>query len=109
MAYILGIIIVVLFFTVLHYFTEMNTKQKTGVTLIVVALVAAGAGFNAYNDAQRDKVAEIERKYHQGKTVECNGLDVSNETFSYSVGTQTFIGKEGTEFYTQMISAYECQ
>lgn len=109
MAYILGVVIVALFFMVLHYFTEVSAKQKTGIVLVALAIVGVAWGFNAYNDAQREKVAEIERKYNQGKKVECNGLEITKEGFSYSVGTQTFIGKEETEHYTRMISAYECQ
>jgi hypothetical protein len=109
MAYIFGIVIVALFFMLLHYFTELNAKQKTGITLMALAIVGSAWGFNAYNDSQREKVAQIERKYNQGKKVECNGVEVTKEGFSYSVGTQTFIGREGTEHYTRMISAYECQ
>jgi hypothetical protein len=109
MAYILGIVVVALFFMVLHYFTELDHRQKGLVTLIVVIIVGGAVSYNAYADGQRNKINEIERKYHQGKILECNGIEVTDKTFSYSVGTQTFIGNEGTEHYQTMISALECR
>ena len=109
MAYIAGVIVVAIFFMALHYFTELNHKQKLMVTLFAAALVAGAVAYNSYTDGQRERVLEIERKYHQGKTLECGGIEVSNKSFSYSVGTQTFIGNEGTEHYQTMISALECR
>lgn len=109
MAYILGIVVVALFFMVLHYFTELDHKQKGLVTMIVVAIVGGAIAYNGYMDSQRDRILEIEHKYHQGKTLDCNGIEVTDKSFSYSVGTQTFIGNEGTEHYQTMISALECR
>lgn len=109
MAYIFGLVVVALFFLALHYFTELSAKQKAAVTLFVLGIVAAAAGYNAYADAERDRIADVELRYNQGKAVECNGVSVTKEGFSYSVGTQTFIGIEGTEHYGRMISAYECR
>jgi hypothetical protein len=109
MAYMLGLVVVALFFLALHYFTELGSRQKAVVTLAVFAIVGGAVGYNAYTDAQREKVTEIERLYNQGRAIECDGVTVTKETFSYSVGTQTFIGREGTEHYQQMISAYRCR
>lgn len=109
MAYLLGLVVVALFFMVLHYFTELDRRQKALVTLILLAIVGGAVAYNAYSDAQRERVTEIERRYNQGREIECDGVTVTNETFSYSVGTQTFIGREGTEHYQQMISAYRCR
>ena len=109
MAYLLGLGVVALFFLALHYFTELGFRQKAVVTLVVVAVVGGAVAYNAYSDVQREKIGDVERRYHQGKAIECGGVTVTKETFSYSVGTQTFIGNEGTEHYQQMISAAACQ
>jgi hypothetical protein len=109
MAYLAGLIVVAVFFMALHYFTELDHKQKAVVTLFAVALVGGAIAYNAYSDAQREKILDIERKYHQGKSLQCDGVEVTNKTFSYSVGTQTFIGNEGTEHYQRMISADRCR
>ena len=48
-------------------------------------------------------------KFKQNKTVNCNGIDVNNSQYTLSIGTYTFIGKENTPHYSQMISVTECQ
>jgi hypothetical protein len=109
MAYLFGLIVVALFFLVLHYFTELDKKQKLAATLIVLVIIGAAVGYNGYQDSARAKVTQIELEYNQGHTIRCGDVDVTKATFDYSVGTQTFIGREGTEHYSRMISAYECQ
>jgi len=109
MSYIIGLIVVVLFFVALHYFTELNYSQKLGISLGVAAVIGGAYGYNRMSDAQRQHTLEIELKYQQNKTVVCEGIDVNKTYFSYSVGTQTFIGREGTAHYGRMLNASKCQ
>lgn len=109
MAYIAGIIIVGLFFLVLHYFTELSRQQKVIVTAIVLSIVLFAIAFNAYSDSQRDKMLDVVMRFNQHKTVTCNGISVSDENFTLSIGTYTFIGKENTPNFSQMISASACE
>ena len=109
MGYIYALIIIVFLFIALHYFTELTHKQKlmVGGTLSIFVLFAYI--YNTYQDMQRQKMLDIVIKYKQGKTIHCKNYDVNQTTFSLSTGTYTFIGKEGTEFYSIMVSAYECE
>ena len=109
MAYIAGLVIVGLFFLSLHYFTELTKSQKAIVTAFVLAIVLGAIAFNAYNASQRDKMMSVVTKFKQGKTVSCNGVDVNNSDYTLSIGTYTFIGKEKTPNYGQMISASDCE
>ncbi len=109
MSYIIGIAVVVLFFIVLHYFTELDHKQKFAITLGVAAVIGGAYAYNQMSDAARQHTIEIELKYQQGKNIKCEGLDINKTGFSYSVGTQTFIGREGTDHYSRMFDASICQ
>ncbi len=109
MSYILGLVIVALFFIVLHYFTELDGKQKGFVTLFFILLVGGAIAFNEMQDAERAHLAAVELKYSQNKTVVCDGVDVNKNTFSFSVGTHTFIGRENTPHYNRMFSSNQCQ
>jgi Na+/melibiose symporter-like transporter len=109
MAYIAGLVIVGLFFLVLHYFTELNKNQKIIITIVVLSVVLGAIAFNIYSNTQRDKMLNVVIKFNQGKTVKCNGVDVNNTNYTISIGTYTFIGKENTPNYGQMISASTCQ
>ena len=109
MAYILGLIVVGLLFVTLHYFTELDHKQKTVTSGIVLAIILSAIAFNSYSDAQRDNMMAVVTKFNQGKNVSCNGVDVNSSLFDLSTGTYTFIGKEKTPNYGQMISASSCK
>ncbi len=109
MSYILGLLAIGVLLLVLHNFTELSKSQKSIVTVVLAGVIGAMYLFNLYTDNQRDLVTAIELKYKQNKPLTCNGVEVNQSNFSYSVGTQTFIGREGTPHYGQLISATECE
>ncbi|WP_324170885.1 hypothetical protein [Sulfurimonas sp.] len=109
MAYIAGLIIAGLFFLALHYFTELTKKQKALITIIISVVVLSAIAFNIYSSSQREKMLTVVMKFNQNKTVKCNGIDVDNKNYTISIGTYTFIGKENTPNYGQMISASSCE
>ena len=109
MAYLVGLVIVGLFFLVLHYFTELTRIQKSVVTGVALLFVLFALAFNTYADTQRDKMLEVVARFNQNNTVKCEAVDVNNTNFTLSIGTYTFIGKEKTPFYGQMISVSKCE
>ncbi len=108
MAYLAGLVIVGLFFLSLHYFTELTKHQKTLVTVIVLAIVLSAIGFNKYSNLQRENMLNVVMKFNQGKTIKCDAIEVDNVSYTLSIGTYTFIGKENTPNYSKMISASTC-
>lgn len=109
MAYIAGLIIAGLFFLVLKYFTELTKKQEITVSIVTLIIILSAVAFNSYNSTQRDNLNSVVAKYKQGKSVNCQGVEVNASLYSLSIGTYTFIGKENTPNYTQMISASNCE
>ncbi len=109
MVYLAGLVIVGLFFLVLHYFTELTKHQKTLVTSIVLVVILSAIAFNAYSNNQREKMLDVVMKFQQNKTVKCGTIDVNNKNYTISIGTYTFIGKKDTPNYGQMISASTCE
>jgi len=108
-AYIAGLVLTLLFFLTLHYFTGLNKKQKFLVTIIVLSVILSAIGFNKYNTIKQEEMLNAVLLYNQGKTINCNGLDVNKDTYTLSIGTYTFIGKEGTKNYSKMLSASTCR
>jgi hypothetical protein len=109
MAYLLWFGIVALVFALMHYFTELSTRQKGLITLFVTLFVIGAIAYNIQSDRERSRVIAIELQYRQGKTILCQGIDVNNSTFSYSDGTQSFIGNKGTAHEQQILNVRECQ
>ncbi len=109
MSYILGLVAVGVFFLVLHNLTELDHKEKGIAVSVLLGLIFSMYLFNVYSDSARDKVTNIVLDYKQDKTLTCKDIKVNQKSFSYSVGTQTFIGREGTPHYGRLISAMECE
>ena len=109
MAYLLWFGIVALVFALMHYFTELSARQKGIISLIVTLFVAGAVVYNIRSDAERAHVTQIELKYRHGETIRCQGVDVNDSEFSYSDGTQSFVGNKGTRHYQQIFNVRECE
>ena len=109
MSYILGITAIAVLFVILHNFTELGSREKILTTLTLLGVVLSMYLYNLYTDLQRDHVTEVVLKYKQNKTLTCKGIEINSTNFSYSVGTQTFIGREKSQHYGRLISATECK
>jgi len=109
MAYIFGLVVAGLFFLSIKYFTELSKKQEIIVSAIVLLIIFGAIAFNAYSTSQRDSMLSAVLKFKQSKTIKCQEIDVNNSNYTLSVGTYTFIGKENTPNYGQMISASSCE
>jgi energy-coupling factor transporter transmembrane protein EcfT len=108
-AYIGGLIITGLFFLALHYFTELTKSQKLAISTIVLLIIVSAILYNNFMAQQRDKILNVVTIFNQGKTIHCNGVEVNKDLYTLSIGTFTFIGKENTPIYGQMISASTCE
>jgi len=109
MAYFAGIFIVGLFFGVMHFFTELNAKQKMLSTLIALLVVLGAIFYNLTQSHKADHVREIMRHFNQGKKIQCGEITVTNSDFTLSIGTQTFIGKKEGEHAGKMLQASGCE
>ncbi|NOQ29892.1 MAG: hypothetical protein GQ570_02090 [Helicobacteraceae bacterium] len=109
MSYILGVAVLVIFFVVLHYFTEFEKEEKIKITVALAVIIGSGIAYNSYTYAQRAHITKVELQYAQNRTFECSGVEINNKTFSYSVGTQVFIGKKNTPNFERMIPISECK
>jgi membrane protein implicated in regulation of membrane protease activity len=109
MGYLVWFGIVALVFAVMHYFTELGTKQKGLISVVLTLIISGAVAYNIAADRERDKILATELKFRGGETLQCRGIDVNTTTFDYSVGTQSFIGLKGTKHYQQIINARECE
>ena len=110
MAYIISFFALAALFVIMHYFTELSRNHKISITLVLFVLIYSAIAYNTYQNEQSQKLLSVVTKYNQGKTLHCkNNREVNLSTYSLSVGTYTFIGKENTPHYAEMIDASTCQ
>ncbi len=109
MAYLFGIALLILLFVVLHFFTEISLTQKI-VTVSIVGLLILGAYFfNLNSEKRRIHLEAVLLDFRNAKTISCGNIDVNNSEFSYSSGTQTFIGLKDSKMYGRLISLDSCK
>ena len=109
MAYLFGLLIIAIFFGVMHFYTELDAKQKVGATITVALLIMSAIFFNYIQTEKSEHVRQVMRHFNQGKNIQCGEITVTNKTFSLSVGTQTFIGLQQGSNAGKMLSASGCE
>lgn len=109
MAYLAGIVLLIFLFVVLHRFTELSLQQKIGVTTVLAFFILGAYLFNKGNEARRHHLENVLLDFTHGKTIVCDGYEIHKAEYSYSSGTQTFLGKKGSNSYGRIISLDLCQ
>ena len=109
MSYIAGLIIAGLLFLAVKYFLDLSKQQEILSGIVILSLILSAVAYNTYSSAQREKMLSVVTKYKQNKTVKCSDKDVNATNYDLSIGTYTFIGREKTPFYGEMISASSCE
>ena len=109
MTYIIGLVLVGIFFLVMRYFTTFNTGQQISIATVILSIMAVAVMYNEYTKQESQKLLDVALKYNQGKTLRCKGKEVNSTNYSLSIGTYTFIGRENTANYEEMISASDCE
>ncbi len=109
MAYIVSFVLLIMLFYIMHSFTELTRMHKISITTVLFIIIYSAIAYNTYQNNQRTKLLNIVTKYKQGKTITCHGKDVNSSIYSLSIGTYTFIGKENTSHYAEMISVASCE
>lgn len=109
MAYIFGVVLLLLLFIVLHFFTEISLKQKFTTVLVLGTLVLGAYLFNLNSENRRLHLEGVLLEFMHDNTIACNGMDVNNSLFSYSSGTQTFLGLKESKMSGRLISLDTCQ
>lgn len=109
MGYLYALAFLALLFALLHYFTELNGKQKALVIFFLATAILGAYLYNIYANKEQERILQIVRDFQNGKNLTCKGKDVNSSFYTLSVGTYTFIGKENTSANADMVSVSSCQ
>ena len=109
MTYIIGLVLVGIFFLAMRKFTAFDMTQQMSIGTVILSILAVAVMYNEYTAQKNQKLLDVTLKYNQGKTIKCNGKDVNSTNYSLSIGTYTFIGRENTANFEEMISASDCE
>ena len=109
MSYLYVAAVIALFYALMHFFTEMGQREKLLAAGLLFAIIAAAVAYNRTVDSEQEHLREVILKFNRHETLECGGVKVNDGNFTLSVGTQSFIAKEGTPHAGQIIHAAGCR
>jgi ADP-ribosylglycohydrolase len=109
MSYLYALAVIGLLYLAMHFFTELTHRQKLAVSGVLILIVAAAALYNRSVERRQAYVRQMILNFNQHFTLECRGVEVSDKEFTLSVGTQSFIGNEGTPHAGEIFAASECE
>lgn len=109
MPYIVGLILLTILFIVLHFFTEISIKQKISVVGVLAIFIISAYLFNKNEEVRRLHLESVLLEFTHGKDISCSETSVNNTEFSYSSGTQSFLGKKDSKSFGRIISLDKCK
>ena len=109
MTFIVGLILLGFFILAMNYFTEFNNTKKISIIITILSVMAIAVMFNEYSNQKNQKMLDATLKFKQGKTIKCNGKDINSTNYTLSIGTYTFIGRQNTPNFDEMVSASSCE
>ena len=90
---------------VVFYAKSEALSKKTKITLSVLIGLLIGSGWlyelNSSKKSQNNR--EVLSAFKQGKTITCNGVDVSNKEFIYISGTLSFIPNDTNQNHKGLV------
>jgi L-asparagine transporter-like permease len=107
--YIYVFILLGLLFIVLHYFTELGFWPKVAAIVFLGGIGVFAYFYNQYSAQQQRKISNNVQAFTIGKTLRCNDKEINSTNYTLSIGTYTFIGKENTPYYGEMVSVSSCR
>lgn len=109
MSYLYIVAVIALLYGVMHFFTEMGHRQKLQVAGGLLLVVVAAVAWNSSVDREQEHVRSVILKFNQHQTLECAGVEVNDGNYTLSIGTQSFIAKEGSPHAGRIFDAAGCQ
>lgn len=94
---------------VLHFFTEITLKQKIGAICAIGILIVFAYWFNQRSENRRLHLENVLLEFTHGENITCGTTEVNNSQFSYSSGTQTFLGLKESKMSGRIISLDQCK
>ncbi len=109
MRYLYAVGLLAALYLVLHYFTELSHRQKSAIVAGLLLFIAAAAIYDVRKAEHDAKVRETVLKFQRHQLLHCGDLIVSDDEYTYSDGTQSFIANAGTPQAGIIVSASECR
>lgn len=89
---------------------ELSTKAKIGIIASLTFIVILASWFEFSQDNEAEVTREKVNAFLQGKTLKCEGIEVSKKEFDYVSGTQTFVPlRSNTKSKGLILEAQKCK
>lgn len=105
------ILVISIFIGSLLYFylrDKLNNRNKIILGILLLIVVILICIYNYFEDDESKEYNLIITTFERGDDIQCGDITINNKSFTFTNGTLSFMGKEGTKYYYESISIDNC-
>lgn len=105
------ILVISIFIGSLFYFyfrDKLNKQNKLLLGILLIIAIVLICIYNYFIDNESKNYNNIITTFERGDDIQCGDITINNKSFTFTNGTLSFMGKEGTKYYYESISIDNC-
>jgi hypothetical protein len=87
---------------------QVSKKDKIRAFVVFFVLIIAGVLYQINKGNSSKKMFMTIEAFKNGKTLNCNGVEVNKKYYNFVSGTNTFLGREDSNYSMQRYQAEDC-
>lgn len=107
----LGLVIIVflvLLYLLLLLLPQVSKADKIKALALFIILILAASLFEMQRGDTDKKMFMTIEAFKNGETLNCNGVEVSKKNYNFVSGTNTFLGKNDSNYSMQRYQVKDC-
>lgn len=87
---------------------QVSKKDKIRAFVVFIVLIVAASFYEMRKEDSSEKMFMTIEAFKNGRTVDCNGVEISNKHFNFVSGTNTFLGRDDSNYSMQRYQVKDC-
>ncbi|MFP4332072.1 MAG: hypothetical protein ACLFQJ_02120 [Campylobacterales bacterium] len=102
------IVFLVFLYLLLLMLPQVSKTDKIKALALFIVLIIAASLYEVQRDSSDKKMFMAIEAFKNGETLNCNGVEVNKKNFNFVSGTNTFLGKNDSNYSMQRYQVKDC-